>query len=77
MEDYEEYEEVDTESYDEDLTGSDVVFLGSVCLGGCVVLTFLMCLIKRTFKNVHVKVGNKLEIGVETKDSGRADKKEE
>jgi hypothetical protein len=27
-----------------------------------------MTVVKRTFKNVHLKIGNKIELGVETKD---------
>ena len=60
----EEYEEVETE----DLTGSDVVFVGSAILVACVVIAFLARLIKKTFKNVHLKIGDKIEVGVETKE---------
>ena len=62
------YEEVPTEEYeDEDITGSDMAFiLGGVILA-CLVFTLVMVMIKKTFKNVHLKVGNKFELGVETK----------
>ena len=61
-----EYEEIDTE-YEEEVTGGDIAFiLGVLC--GCIVIAFIMHLIKKTFKNVHLKIGNKIELGLETKD---------
>ena len=63
-EEYEYYEEVETE----DLTTSDIVLLGSMILGGCLILAFIAYLIRKTFKNVHLKIGDKIEVGVETKE---------
>lgn len=62
----EEYEEVETE-YD-DFTVGDVVFIGGIAIGGCLIIAFVAFIIKKTFKNVHLKLGNKIEIGMETKE---------
>lgn len=62
-----EYEEVETE-YNEEITSGDIAFILGGVLCGCIVIAFLMHLIKKTFKNVHLKIGNKIEIGVETKE---------
>lgn len=69
-ENYEEYEEVpsDYDDYDEDLTFNDFVFVGGLVIIGCAVIAFIAKVIKKTFKNVHLKFGNKIEIGVETKE---------
>lgn len=58
----EEYEEVN----EDDLTAGDVVFIGCSVFVGCFVIAFILKQIKKTFKNVHIKVGNKLELGLET-----------
>ena len=60
----EEYEEVETE----DLTAGDVIFVGAGILGICLVFAFVMRILKKTFKNIHLKIGNKIEVGVETKE---------
>ena len=53
------YEEVETET-DEDLTAGDV-FLGiGIVLAGCLVAALIFALIRRTFKNVHLKIGDKM-----------------
>lgn len=63
------YEEIETEDYgDDDFTVSDGLFFGSVLIGGCVIIAFLSAVIKRTFSNIHLKLGDKVEIGVETKE---------
>lgn len=62
----EEYEEVETE-YD-DFGIGDVVFIGGIAIGGCLIIAFVAFIIKKTFKNVHLKLGNKIEIGMETKE---------
>ena len=59
-----EYEEVETE----DLTSGDVVFIAVGIVGICLVVAFIAHIIKKTFKNVHLKLGDKIEIGVETKE---------
>jgi len=64
----EQYEEVETEYYDEEFTTSDVLFITGVVFGSCLIAAFIAYLIRKTFKNLHVKVGNKIEIGMETKE---------
>ena len=58
----EEYEEVETE-----LTAGDYIFIGSGILTVSLVTVLLFRCIRKTFKNVHLKIGNKVEIGIETK----------
>ena len=64
----EEYEEVSTEYYDDDITAGDIVLMVGIVLLACLVIAFIFTLIRKTFKNVHLKIGNKIELGVETKD---------
>ena len=64
------YEEVPTE-YDyeeEEITFGDIALIVGGIILICLVFVFVMTVIKRTFKNVHLKIGNKIELGVETKD---------
>ena len=64
----EEYEEVETEYDYDDFTATDVIFLVGGIIGACVVIAFVAYIIRKTFKNVHLKLGNKIEIGMETKE---------
>ena len=64
------YEEVPTE-YDyeeEEITSGDIALIVGGVVLICLVFVLVMTVIKRTFKNVHLKIGNKIELGVETKD---------
>lgn len=66
----EEYYEVPTE-YDyeeEEITAGDITLIIGLVVLACLVFALVMTIIKRTFKNVHLKIGNKIELGVETKD---------
>ena len=58
----EEYEEVETE-----FTTDDYVFLGFVVVAASILIVLIFRAIRKTFKNVHLKIGNKVEIGIETK----------
>ena len=65
------YEEVpDGEYYEEEeeITAGDVALIAGIVLTGCLVAALIFTLIRRTFKNVHLKIGDKIEIGVETKE---------
>ena len=65
-EELEYYEEIDTEGdYEDDASLGFYVGLG---ISGCIVLAFIAFIIKKTFKNVHLKIGNKIEVGIETKE---------
>ena len=71
-EELETYVEVPTEDYDtyeDDFVAGDYFFFGFVVLLGCAVFAFVMKTISKHFHNVHLKVGNKIEIGVESKDA--------
>ncbi len=64
------YEEVPTE-YDyeeEEITVGDITLIVGGVVLICLVFALVMGIIKKTFKNVHLKIGNKIELGVETKD---------
>jgi hypothetical protein len=63
-----EYEEVPAESFEEDFTVGDYVFIGVGCLAICCIFAYVLKQLKKTFKNVHLKVGDKIEIGIETKE---------
>ena len=63
-----EYEEVETEDYVEDLSAGDCIFIGGGLLVTCFVFAFLMKTLKKNFKNMHVKIGDKIDIGIETKE---------
>lgn len=71
------YAEVSTENegYNEDFTFGDIMFITVTILIGCFIIGFIFRQIKSTFKNVHLKVGNKFEVGVETKEDNPSDKK--
>lgn len=63
------YEEVPNEEYyEEDITAGDVALIVGIVLAGCLTIALIFTLIRRTFKNVHLKIGDKIEIGVETKE---------
>ena len=58
---YEDYEE------DEIVVG-DIALLSFVAILGCAIFAFVVKVISKHLKNVHLKVGNKIEIGVESKE---------
>ena len=60
------YEEVETE--DEDITFGDIALIGGLAISGCLIVAFICFIIRKTFKNVHLKIGNKIEVGMETKE---------
>lgn len=67
MEEYENYEEVETE-LDSELSGGDIAFCIGLIIVLCAVFAFIMRQLKKSIKNMHLKIGNKIEIGLETKD---------
>lgn len=74
----EEYYEVPTE-YDyeeEEITAGDITLIIGLVVLACLVFALVMTIIKRTFKNVHLKIGNKIELGVETKDDKDVSKRD-
>lgn len=58
----------DDEEYDEEMTTSDWVCVGFVILIACFFTAFFFAQIRKTFKNIHFKLGNKIEIGIDTKE---------
>lgn len=70
------YEEVPTDEYEEDITSGDIMLVVGFVVLACLVFALVMGIIKKTFKNVHLKVGNKFELGVETKDDKDVSKRD-
>lgn len=67
----ETYIEVPTEEeiddYEDDVTFNDIALITFVVILGCAVFAFAIRTISKHLKNVHLKVGNKIEIGLEAK----------
>ena len=63
MEEYENYEEVETE-LDSELSGGDIAFCIGLIIVLCAVFAFIMRQLKKSIKNMHLKIGNKIEIGL-------------
>ena len=63
----EEYYEEVPEEY-EDITSGDVALIVGGVILGCLVLALIMTLIRKTFRNFHLKIGDKVEIGMETRE---------
>lgn len=71
-EELETYTEVPTEDdyddYEDGILDSDFVYYGFFAILGCAVFAFVVRTISKHLKNMHLKVGSKIEIGVESKD---------
>lgn len=71
-EELETYETVSTEDYTDDYEeGSlfeDIAFFTFLTLLGCFVFAFVLKTVKKHTKNIHLKIGNKIEVGVESKE---------
>lgn len=68
----ETYVEVPTEDeyddYEDDSTFGDIAFVTFLAILGCAVFAFIVSTISKHLKHVNLKIGNKIEIGVESKD---------
>lgn len=79
MNDEEEYvEEVPTgEDYyedEDDFTLGDAAFLGFFAIIVCAVFAFVVKTITKHIKNVNLKVGDKIQVGIESKDNEKKKK---
>ncbi len=78
MNDEDEYvEEVSTsEDYyeDDDFTLGDAAFLGFFAIIVCAVFAFVVKTITKHIKNVNLKVGDKIQVGIESKDNEKKKK---
>ena len=73
-----EYEDEEIETYiedsqeedydDSDFSLNDAAFVGFTAIIVCAIFAFVIKTISKHLKNVNLKVGNKLEIGIESKD---------
>ena len=70
----ETFQEVATTEYEDDLTFGDTMFIIGFLIAACIVICFVFKQIKKTFKNVNVKIG-KVEVGIETKEENQEEKK--
>ena len=61
--------EDDYDDYEDGSVVGDVVFITFLALLGCAVFAFVIKTISKHLKNVNLKIGNKIEIGVESKDT--------
>lgn len=72
-EELETYVEVPTESdyddYEDGLVAGDYFFIGFTVALGCAVFAFFVKTISKHLKNISLKIGNKVEIGIESKDN--------
>ena len=66
----EEYVEVQDEDYyeDDDFSFGDAAFLTFAVILICGVFAFVIKVISKYLKNVKLKIGNKIELGVESKE---------
>lgn len=73
-----EYEDEDVETYtedsqeddydDSDFSLNDAAFIGFIAIIVCAIFAFAIRTISKHLKNVNLKVGNKFELGIESKD---------
>lgn len=62
-------EEYTTEQTDdESFNSSDAMVIGGVVIAGLVIIAFVFKQIRKTFKKVHFKLGDKIGLEMETKE---------
>lgn len=62
-------EEYTTEQADDDsFNSSDAMVIGGVVIAGLVIIAFVFKQIRKTFKKVHFKLGDKIGLEMETKE---------
>ena len=77
-EELETYEEVPSEEdYDDEyFSFNDAAFVCFMAIIVCAIFAFVIRTISKHLKNINLKVGNKIEIGIESKDNTKkADEK--
>lgn len=71
-EEFETYIEVPTEDdyedYEDDSILGDVALITFLAILGCAVFAFIVKTVSKHLKNVNLKVGNKIEIGIESRE---------
>ena len=71
-EEFETYIEVPTEDdyedYEDDSILGDVALITFLAILGCAVFAFIVKTVSKHLKNVNFKVGNKIEIGIESRE---------
>jgi len=70
-EELETFVEVETgsESYDDYITFGDIALITFLAILGCAVFAFIMKIIRKNIKNAKIKLGDKIEVSVESKDN--------
>lgn len=61
--------EDDYDDYEEEVGFGDIALITFIAILGCAVFAFVVKTISKHLKNVNLKIGNKIEIGVETKEN--------
>lgn len=71
-EEFETYIEVPTEDdyedYEDESILGDVALITFLAILGCAVFAFIVKTVSKHLKNVNLKVGNKIEIGIESRE---------
>lgn len=62
-------DEYDYDDYEEEVGFGDIALITFIAILGCAVFAFVVKTISKHLKNVNLKIGNKIEIGVETKEN--------
>lgn len=62
------YEEISDSDYDKDseFTSGDILFIATTVVAGLIIIAIVFRIIRKTFKKIHLKIGNKIELGIET-----------
>lgn len=68
--DYDDTEEEYTaeQTDDESFNSNDAMVIGGVVIAGLVIIAFVFKQIRKTFKKVHFKLGDKIGLEMETKE---------
>ena len=57
------------EDYEDDTGFSDIAFVIFLAVLGCAVFAFVVRIISKHLKNINLKIGDKIQVGIESKES--------
>lgn len=66
--------EDDYDDYEDDFSFNDAACIVFLAIVVCAIFVFVIKTISKHLKNINFKVGNKIEIGIESKDNSKSDK---
>lgn len=61
--------EDDYEDYEDDTGFGDIAFIIFLAVLGCAVFAFVVRTISKHLKNINLKIGDKIQVGIESKES--------